>query len=659
MNSKIVRGFWLPALVVLCSLAAFGRTDQQPVTPSEPEHLSHVRVVRLSFVDGTVMVKRPGSNQWAKASVNTPLQQGFDVSTSKASYAEVEFENGSTARLGELSELDFTVLALRQNGDKVNRMSFMEGYGTFHITPEHGDEYSVAVGNLLLEPHGKAVFRTDLVGGKARTEVFSGNVEAVGNHQHVKLTKDKVLMVDTDEPQEALNATKGIEKDDWDKWVGKRDQQASLAYNDQAVGLDGNMYGWSDLDEYGDWAFFPGYGYGWSPYASMGWAPFTDGMFSYYPGMGGYSWIGAEPWGWLPYHYGMWNFDSGFGYFWMPGGFGAFSPALVNWYGGPGWIGWTPYGIGGVGGVYGGGAGCATGQAGGCLTAVSPHTLQNGGVIGPNNVLRNINPAQARPLTRPNIPPHQMAMLSGTPIAAGTVLPRVAARAFGGNAVARTATGVRAAGPRVGAAVSSRTALAQTGPRTAMARGNSATSMRMARSSAPAVMHGRSVMAFNHSAGAPNHILMGMTAAKEAAAMHATGGGNTAFDRFGRALFGSNPQPLTAHMGQTLGGRFPVNSPNAMMGGVGTAGNQRMGAPSMGRMAGPSFGRGGPMVLPHTGGGGFAHAGGFSRGGGFGGGGMRGGGFSGAAMSGAHAGGSMGGMHGGGMGGGAAAGGHH
>ena len=44
--------------------------------------LSHVRVVRLSYVSGTVGVKRPASTEWAKAQVNTPIQEGFELSTS-------------------------------------------------------------------------------------------------------------------------------------------------------------------------------------------------------------------------------------------------------------------------------------------------------------------------------------------------------------------------------------------------------------------------------------------------------------------------------------------------------------------------------------------------------------------------------------------------
>ena len=68
------------------------------------------------------------------------------------------------------------------------------------------------------------------------------------------------------------------------------------------------MYGWSDLGAYGEWAYFPGFGYGWAPFASMGWAPYSMGMWSWYPGMG-YTWISGEPWGWAPYHFGSWSFS--------------------------------------------------------------------------------------------------------------------------------------------------------------------------------------------------------------------------------------------------------------------------------------------------------------------------------------------------------------
>jgi hypothetical protein len=302
-------------------------------------------MVRLSYLTGTVAVKRPGASEWAKALVNTPIQEGFEVSTSANSFAEVQFENGSTARLGQLSHLAFDQLALDAEGNKLNRMTFEQGYATFHFLPEKHDTYSVKVADATVTPNGKSLFRTDLDKGHVRVEVFNGSVEVTARSRSAKLGKDKVLEYNTGATEVALDTKQGVNKDSWDKWTEARDSQSDLALRDQGVAQQGPVYGWSDLNTYGEWAMYPGFGYGWSPFASMGWAPYTLGMWGWYPGIG-YTWIAGEPWGWLPYHYGVWNFSPAFGWFWMPGNFGFWSPALVSWYMGPGWIGWAPLGLG-------------------------------------------------------------------------------------------------------------------------------------------------------------------------------------------------------------------------------------------------------------------------------------------------------------------------
>ena len=334
--------------------------------------LSHVRVVRLSYVSGTVGLKRPASTEWAKAMVNTPIQEGFELSTAANSYAEVEFENGSTARIGEFSKLSFDQLAMDEDGNKLNRVAFEQGYATFHFLPEHHDAYSVKIQESTLTPNGKSEFRTDLVHGKVRVEVFSGSVQVAATSKTVKVSKDKVLDFDPAGTELASNATTGIVKDSWDKWTSNRDTQTQLALADQAVPARGSMYGWSDLDAYGEWGYFPGFGYGWSPFASMGWSPYSMGMWSWYQGMG-YTWISGEPWGWMPYHFGNWNYSSGFGWFWMPGGSMSFLPAQVGWFSGPGWIGWAPRGALGV-----------TGQN--VLTTAPLGVVQNGLLINSQNV---------------------------------------------------------------------------------------------------------------------------------------------------------------------------------------------------------------------------------------------------------------------------------
>lgn len=373
---KCMRWF-LPISLAVCALTLAplsGAADTGPNTNTMS--LLHVRIVRLSFVQGDVAVRRQGETDWSAGAVNTPLEQGFSVATSPDSFAEIEFENGSTARLGQNSEIDFTELALTQQGDKINKLALGKGYATFHFAPEHHDQYEVDASGLTITVHGKVEFRTNFSGDSLRVEVFDGEVQTEHDGKTEAVGKNRVLTFDPN-AAEAFNVTNGLQKDEWDKWTQARDQQSVLATNDESLSLNKPLYGWSDLDTYGDWSFFPGHGYGWAPYEPAGWSPYSAGMFGYYPGWG-FTWISAEPWGWLPYHNGFWNYDASMGWFWMPGPLDAWSPALVNWYDGPGWVGWTPIGSGG--------GGCVITTAG-CLTAVAPGTLTQGVALRPGSPL--------------------------------------------------------------------------------------------------------------------------------------------------------------------------------------------------------------------------------------------------------------------------------
>ena len=322
---------------------------------------SHARVVRLSYLSGTVMLKRPGSTEEEKALLNTPIQEGFELSTGSASYAEVEFENGSTARVGERSRMLFDQLALDANGDKLNGITFEEGYGTFNFVPERRsanqhernaaislqpggqDVYRVKIANATLNAQGKCEFRTDLAEDRYRVEVFKGSVDVAADNQAMRLDEGKVWVQETASTTLASNAEKGITKDDWDQWTEARDRQAQLTGKDESVHPVGPAYGWSDLNTYGEWVTLPGNRFGWSPYAPAGWSPYSYGMWNSYGGMG-WTWISADPWGWVTDHCGMWDFDPTFGWYWMNPMFGCglWYPSLVNWFGGPGWYGWAP-----------------------------------------------------------------------------------------------------------------------------------------------------------------------------------------------------------------------------------------------------------------------------------------------------------------------------
>lgn len=421
----------LPAAVISHAQDA-DRQDSDPqdtITASQnaagtQSDYSHARIVRLSFVEGTVTLQRPDIADWAAAPVNTPIQEGFKLSTAEKSFAEVEFENTSTVRLGQDSLLDFSQLVITPSGGKVNRLTLEQGYATFNVNPEGVDTFEVKSQDttITLAAGATTRFRVDLDQGTMRVEVFKGAVDVSSPYGQQTLSKDMMLDIRPGTEQ-AFNLSRGITKDSWDQWVDERENQESVVRNSPAPGVYSSdninsYYGWNDLSNYGNWNYFPGYGYGWAPMAGYGWSPFSDGRWCWYPGFG-FTWISFEPWGWLPFHYGGWLFQPGWGWTWFPGSFGAWSPGNVNWSEGSGWVAWTPMRPKGIVGA----SGCGPGQNCGRII-VRPDVLREGKPVRPSSVL-DLDLADGRPVARPDIRPTRAAMLPGAPATrAASIAPR-------------------------------------------------------------------------------------------------------------------------------------------------------------------------------------------------------------------------------------------
>jgi len=377
--------------------------------PVWAQNISNTRAVRLSFVEGNVTVLRPDVQTWAEAPVNTPLQEGFKLSTGESSFAELQFEKGDAIRVGQLTLLELTSLQLAPDGSRVNHAELRKGYATFHPLPSSPtDTLTVGTpyGNLLTK--GEAKFRVDLDQGAERVEVFDGAVELQSNLGAMTLEGDAVLVLQPGAPDPST-LSQGITKDDWDQWVDDREARMDgpqISPSPNAYGGDAGdaTYGWNDLEQYGSWSNVDGEGYGWSPNTvPAGWSPYSMGQWCWYPGWG-YTWIGAEPWGWLPYHFGGWGFVPGRGWVWFPGGLQTWSPGLVTWYTGPNWVGWRPrpHRIGGS-------EACGNNCGGG---VVSASTFQHGGQIA-SNLMLNINPTMGQMVSAPAITPALAAKLPG------------------------------------------------------------------------------------------------------------------------------------------------------------------------------------------------------------------------------------------------------
>lgn len=382
------------------------------------EEYSHVRIVRLSFTEGTVTVQRPDVGEWAEAPTNTPITEGLKLQTNDNSFAEVEFENSSTARLGQLSLLEFTQLALASSGAKVNRITLHQGYATFNTLPEGDDSYEVKAGDATLTPYGKTRFRLDFEEGMLVVKVFKGSVEVMSPEGTGTLGKNTVLQIAPGE-EEPFLLSQGITKDAWDEWVEERENRVEMVRNagppvPYSTNVSDLMFGSMDLVYFGNWVNLPGYGPGWAPFAGPGWSPFTVGRWCWYPSFG-YTWISYEPWGWLPYHYGAWIYDPMIGWTWIPTGVNMWQPAVVNWYRGPGWVGWAPMSpmLGGTQ------SHCPRAQ--GCVTTVNDDAFRNGRPILPDGI-RWTNHFEGQPIARPELAPYRQAMLPGNPYAGAGAL---------------------------------------------------------------------------------------------------------------------------------------------------------------------------------------------------------------------------------------------
>lgn len=282
---------------------------------------SHVRIIRLSYIDGTVQMDRATGQGLERAILNTPVTEGVRLATGNDGLAEVEFENNSTLRLGEDSEVQFTKLLINDSGAKVNEIQLVKGTAYFDTKGSKDDIYRATVGDSTFLIHRDTEARLSTDSGSPTLAVLKGEAELQNPSHEVKVAKRETLTVDSKNAA-GYDIAKGVDAEPLDRWNDERSAyQTAYSYNNSGVSSGLNGYGYSDLNYYGGWSNIPGVGYGWQPYGVsnwMGWNPYLAGAWAFYPNMG-YAWASAYPWGWLPYHYGSWSYLGGSGWFWLPG----------------------------------------------------------------------------------------------------------------------------------------------------------------------------------------------------------------------------------------------------------------------------------------------------------------------------------------------------
>jgi uncharacterized protein DUF6600/FecR-like protein len=279
---------------------------------------SHVRIVRLSVVEGSVKVDR-GTGQFEKAIINLPITQGMKLRTGDGGRAEVEFEDGSTLRVVPDTSVQFPELSLRDSGTKVSVVEVSKGTVYAESVASKDAELALQFGQEKVTLTRGSHVRLGVDERGATLAVFKGDLNVTTTSGEVALKKNQTADFDFS-ANDNFTLAKKIQQEPEDNWDKEQDQ-----YHQQYASKSNNSYspyayGTSDLAYYGNFVNYPGYGTLWQPYfVGAGWNPFLDGAWAFSPGFG-FGWVSAYPWGWTPYHYGSWLFLPGFGWAWQPGG---------------------------------------------------------------------------------------------------------------------------------------------------------------------------------------------------------------------------------------------------------------------------------------------------------------------------------------------------
>ncbi|MDE1176929.1 MAG: FecR domain-containing protein [Edaphobacter sp.] len=291
---------------------------------------SHVRIVRLSQVQGKVVMDRNIGRGPEATLQNMPVTQGMGLATGSDGYAEVEFEDGSSLRLAPESEVRFPLLVLHSSGQKASTILIDRGIVYLSMMKSKDSDFTLAMGKARIAVAPGTHLRLDKSGNKAELSVITGeaSVQADGGAGTVVSKKQTLTLDPSGSGPTELN--KEIYETAYDGW-----DRDAMKYHERYMKTGNNfgstsLYGVSDLNYYGSFVGGCGSSF-WQPYfVSAGWSPYSQGMWTLYST--GYSWVSPYPWGWLPYHSGAWNFCPGVGWGWQPGGsfYGLQNTAFVN-----------------------------------------------------------------------------------------------------------------------------------------------------------------------------------------------------------------------------------------------------------------------------------------------------------------------------------------
>jgi hypothetical protein len=311
------------------------------------------RAARLQYLSGSVSIQPAGNGDWIAGSVNRPLTNSDNVWSDKESRAELNVGTG-ILRMGDETSMTITNVA-----DNSVQVELHQGTLNLHVRQLfEGEIYEVDTPNLAftIQKSGDYRFDVDPDGDATVVTVRKGEGDATGQGPGVRVRSNEQVRF-TDGSSLKHDVAEAPAYDGFDSWCAVRDKRLDTSLSARYVAP--GTVGVEDLDENGVWTEEPPYGRVWRPiHVAPGWAPYQFGHWVWVSPWG-WTWVDDAPWGYAPFHYGRWVYAGGY-WGWAPGSAYVrpfYAPALVAWFGGPGWgvslgfgggggFGWCPLGWG-------------------------------------------------------------------------------------------------------------------------------------------------------------------------------------------------------------------------------------------------------------------------------------------------------------------------
>lgn len=310
-------------------------TTTDLASPDSPVTDPPSRVARLQYMTGQVSVQPEGTGDWVEGSSNRPLTNADNVWADKDSRAEL---NVGTGQLRISSETSLTLTNVDSNAVQV---TLHQGALNVHVRRLYeGEVWEIDTPNLAFTVRNPGDYRFDVDpnGDTTTVTVRKGEGEATGQGPAVTVHNGEQAQFSGGNSL-AHQMHSAPQPDSFDEWCSVRDKRGEHSASARYVNPD--VVGSEDLDDYGTWKNYPDYGAVWTPTSvAPGWSPYSYGHWVWVSPWG-WTWVDDAPWGFAPFHYGRWAYV-GAGWGWIPGPYWYrpwYSPALVGWFGGPGWGG--------------------------------------------------------------------------------------------------------------------------------------------------------------------------------------------------------------------------------------------------------------------------------------------------------------------------------